>query len=123
MNQSQSYFHLRDTDAVMNIHVEFGDELPISFPIKIQPYKSMKNPLSAPEKPVVPTLFDISPRPGELALKRAPGVSQMTIGEMMLNAKKVEAILKAIVQRKKTPRRVSTSRIEKQIAFSDRWIA
>jgi hypothetical protein len=89
----------------MIIPIEFGADLPLSVPIEIQPFKSMKNPLSAQEKPFIPALFNIAHRQGERAFAHAPGAGQTSLGEMMLDAKKLEAILKAVDRRKKTATR------------------
>ena len=106
--------------AVTEIPVEFGIDLPLSLPIKIQPLKSMKKAPAIAEKPLIPALFQIaacadeakymSRLKGVLALGRTP------LSEMMLNPDKVEEILNGIAQRKKTaPRRSVYDRFYKSI--------
>lgn len=79
----------------------------------------MKKSSPVPEKPLLPALFQTDPRAGELT-RKPPAEAQTFLGEMMLDAKRLEAVLKTIVRRKKTAtRRVSADRFDKSISIND----
>jgi hypothetical protein len=75
---------------------------------------SMKNPAIPSDKSLMPALFQIAARADDpesvVELRSALATGKMPLAEMMLNAEKLEAILKAIVRRKKpAARRASGS--------------
>jgi hypothetical protein len=124
MNQRPTRFRSFAFGPDKGIPVEFGADLPLCFHIKIQPPNLMKNPMLIPEKAIVPTPFQIAARLEEPAPEKTPGSGRRHLGEMMLNAKRLEAVLKAIVRRKKTgPRRVAGSRLEKRISINEGQMA
>lgn len=74
----------------------------------------MKNPAIPSDKSLMPALFQIAARADDpesvVELRSALATGKMPLAEMMLNAEKLEAILKAIVRRKKpAARRASGS--------------
>lgn len=84
----------------------------------------MKNPMLISEKEVALTPFQIAARADELAASKTPASGRIHLGEMMLDAKRLEAILTALVRRKKTgPRRAAAGRLEKQISINEGQIA
>ena len=120
MNERQSNFQLFDSGPGTAIPVEFGAELPLLLPIKTQTPNPMKNPLIVPEKPLVPTLFQRASRAGEPTPRRASTPRQTVLGEMMLDSKRLEAILKEIVRRKKAAtRRVLADRFNKLLSLNE----
>ena len=65
----------------------------------------MKNPASTSDKSIMPALFQIAARAGDPesvpALKAALEMGKVPLTEIMLNAEKLEAVLKGIAKRKK----------------------
>jgi hypothetical protein len=89
------------------VPIHFAPDLPLCFPIKTQPL----NPMNKPEKPLVPALFQIAARIHEpesaLALKSL--MRRGALADAMLNAQKLESVLKTIARKKKNGlRRVSS---------------
>ena len=118
MNQRQSKFRSFNANPGLAIPVKFGTDLPLLLPIKIQTPDPRENPLLVPEKPLVPALFLLATADGPTL--KAPAVDRTFLGEMMLDAKRLEAVLQAIVRRKKTTtRRVSAGRFDKSISIND----
>jgi len=69
------------------------------------------NSTDATQKSLIPALFQIASRADEIqsvrALKQALASSRTPLAEMMLDAKRLEGILKALGKRKKTLRRAA----------------
>jgi hypothetical protein len=69
------------------------------------------NSIEASEKSLIPALFQIASRADEIqsirALKQALASSRTPLAEMMLDAKRVEGILKAIGKKRKAMRRAA----------------
>jgi hypothetical protein len=61
----------------------------------------MKNSMLVPEKAFIPTSFQIA------GAEENPMREKMHLGEMMLDAGRLEAVLRAIVRRKKSKRRTA----------------
>jgi hypothetical protein len=114
MNQCPSTFQSFDSRTVLVIPVEFKSDLPFSLPIKIEAPKPMKKSLLVPEKPLVPNLIENTTCVRDL--KPAPA-NQTVLGEMMLDARRLEVVLKDFVRRKKAGmRRVAAGRFNKLCA-------
>jgi hypothetical protein len=112
MNQHQGRFLSFDSNPGMTIPVDFWTDFPLVLPIKTKTKNSMKNPVPAQEKPLFPMLFQNNSYAGQRTLKRAAGNGQVELGEMMLDAKRLEAVLKGVVRRKKASvRRISAGRL------------
>lgn len=66
------------------------------------------NPTEASKKSLIPALFQIASRADDIesvgALRRALASSRTPLAEMMLDAKRLEGILKALGKRKKAVR-------------------
>jgi hypothetical protein len=62
----------------------------------------MKNPIFVPEKPLAPGLYPAAGRTIEPAPQSSPSSHRLHLGDMMLDPRRLEAVLKAIVRRKKT---------------------
>jgi hypothetical protein len=105
--------------AGIPIAIHFAHELPLYFPIKAQPLP----PMNKPEKPLVPALFQIAARIHEP--ESAPALKNLMrrgeLSDAMLDAQKLEAVLKAIVRKKKNgARHVSSG---ERLSLDDRQIA
>ncbi len=81
----------------------------------------------APEKSLIPALFQIAARADEIgsirALRNALAASSTPLHEMMLNAEKVEGILKGFGKKKKSAARRTTPRTDKRISTVDEQTA
>jgi hypothetical protein len=120
MNPRHSSFRLFNSNPGIAIPVEFETDLPLFLPIKIQMPDPMKNPLLVPEKPSVTDLFRIAPGTNELTPRRASTARQTILGEMMLDAKRLEEVLKDVVRKKKAAaRRMSTGRFNKMLSLNE----
>ena len=104
MNQRPAKFQTFASGPAVGIPTEFGADLSLCIPINIQPHKLMKNPMLISEKEVALTPFQIAARADELAASKTPASGRIHLGEMMLDAKRLEAILTALVRRKKRDR-------------------
>jgi hypothetical protein len=87
------------------IPVEFTSDFSHSITTTIEPPDFMNNP--ALEKPLLPALFQIAARADDLTRPLAKG--REALAEAMLDAKRLEAILKAIGTKKKAASRESLS--------------
>ena len=90
------------------IPVQFLSDLPRSLPIKIQPRKFMNPKDANAEKPLIPALFQIAARADELqslqslmAVRNALALDRASRAEVMLDAEKLDAVLKAASAKKK----------------------
>lgn len=85
------------------------------------------NPTEVPEKSLIPALFQIAARADDIesvrALKRALASSRTPLAEMMLDAKRVEGILKSLGKKKKAVRRIASVRLEKKLSLNGGAIA
>jgi hypothetical protein len=111
------------------IPVLFLSDSPRCFQIKIQPQKFMTPPDAHSEKPLIPALFQIAARAEELqsleslpAVRNALALDRASRAEIMLDAEKLDAVLKAVAAKKKksAPRRPSSGRFDKGISTGDR---
>lgn len=97
----------------MGIPIRFIQDLSICFPIKIQTRNFMNGPVPTFDQPLTPALFQIASRVDELesalVFKGTLAIAQIPLGEMMLDAKKFEVILKAVGRKKKSGQRASIS--------------
>ncbi len=118
--------------TVPGIAVQFPSDSPRCLPIKIQPQKLMNNPDVNSEKPLIPALFQIAARADDLqslqsllAVRNALALDRASRTEIMLDAEKLDAVLKAVATKKKKPasRRVSSGRFEKRTTVNDRSVA
>ena len=79
------------------------------------------NPTEISEKSLIPALFQIASRADDIgsvrALRRALASSRTPLAEMMLDAKRLEGILKGLGKRKKAARRAAANRPEKKLSF------
>jgi hypothetical protein len=91
----------------MLIHLSF-------LQLKFKTLNPMKNPAIPSDKSLMPALFQIAARADDpesvVELRSALATGKMPLAEMMLNAEKLEAMLKAIVRRKKPAARRASSR-------------
>ena len=98
------------------IPIQFAVDPPVHYPIKVRPYYLMTTLAFASKKPLIPALFQmaaLADDPKALpALKSALGTGRLPLHEAMLDAEKLDAVLKAIARKRKpAPRRPSTNRI------------
>jgi hypothetical protein len=95
----------RFTSSGQGISIEFGAELPMCVPVKIQSQYSMNNPSRISEKSIIPALFQIAARADDAklasALRNVLTLKESPSSEKMLDQEKLEGILKAIAKRKK----------------------
>jgi hypothetical protein len=107
------------------IPIVFLPDSPSRLQVKIQPQMSMTPPDAHSEKPLIPALFQIAARADELqsleslpALKNALAMDRAFRSEIMLDAEKLDAVLKAAAAKKKksAPRRVSAAHLDKRPA-------
>lgn len=110
--------------GAIRIPIEFSADLALSFPINLKPQIPMSNPIVPPAKPLKPTLFQIAARADEpeslSAFKNSLAARQSRLGEKMLDAGKLEAVLDAVTRRKKqAPRRMTQLRIEKRVLATE----
>lgn len=90
------------------IPIQFSADLSLSHPVKIQSAYSMNNPAYISDKPALPSLFRVAAHADEPELKNALTQGRASLAEMMLNAERLEAILKAVSKKKKSTRRLPT---------------
>jgi len=111
------------------IPVHFLFDSPRCLQIKIQPQKFMLSPDAPSDKPLIPALFQIAARAEELqsleslpAVRNALAMDLASRSEIMLDAEKLDAVLKAVAAKKKktAPRRPSPEHFDKQISTGDR---
>jgi hypothetical protein len=111
--------------SAMEVPVQFGTDLALRPQLQIQPLQPM-NPI-APEKSLIPALFQIAARAEEIgsirALRNALAASSTPLHEMMLNAEKVEGILKGFGKKKKSAARRTIARMDKRISAEDGQMA
>jgi hypothetical protein len=109
-----------------DIPAQFSADLAPRMQVNPQPQYSM-NPTEVSEKSLIPALFQIAARADDIesvrALRHALASSRTPLAEMMLDAKRVEGILKALGKRKKALRRVTSGRLEKKFSLNDGAIA
>jgi len=100
--------------SAMEIPVQFAADLALHSQLQIQPLQPM-NP-TAPEKSLIPALFQIAARADEIgsirALRNALAANRTPLHEMMLNAEKVEGILKGFGKKKKSTARRTPARMD-----------
>jgi hypothetical protein len=93
--------------AAVSIPIQFNVDVPLSYQIKIQPQNSMTHLTS--EKPLIPALFQIAALADDLyampTLKGMLATGRMPLADTMLDADKLEEVLKAIARRKKSATR------------------
>jgi hypothetical protein len=99
------------------IPIQFTEDLPLGFPIKIQSTNRMNHLQIASERPLIPALFQIAACADDVksisSLKQALSLNRMPFAEMMLDPEKIEAVLKSFSRAKKvSARRLSVSRFE-----------
>jgi hypothetical protein len=87
------------------IPIELTSDFSYSVTTTIEPSDFMNNP--ALEKPLLPALFQIAARADDLTRPLARG--REAFAEAMLDARRLEAILKAVGSKKKTAARESLS--------------
>jgi hypothetical protein len=102
----------------IKIPIEFSGDLPPEHPIKIQSNPPMAHSSVASEKPLVTALFQFAAHAEDLysmpAFGHAPTTGGNVIAERMLDAEKLEAILKALAGKKKPmARRIFARPLEK----------
>lgn len=104
---------------VTEIPIDFTIDLPLCFPIKIQPEDFMNHAIISAQRPLIPALFQIAGRADDLkalpSFKSALALGHTPLSEMMLDPEKLEEILRTVAQKKKGARRVS----EKRLSVSD----
>jgi hypothetical protein len=61
-------------------------------------------PNSTFDEPLMPSLFQLTDRVNRLSLTKSPGQDRSTLTELMLNPKRLEAILKSVGKKKKQRR-------------------
>jgi hypothetical protein len=97
----------RNRPATMGIPIEFGTDVPLYFPIKIQPQILTHIPSQTPvlERSLIPALFQIAACANDVksmsALKSALRLGQTPLAEMVLDPRRLEVILKAAASKKK----------------------
>ncbi len=88
----------------------------------------MTSPDPHSEKPLIPALFQIAARADELqsleslpAVQNALAMDRASRSEMMLDAEKLDAVLKTIAAKKKkpAPRREAARHFEKRLSAPD----
>jgi hypothetical protein len=107
--------------ATDDIYAQFSNDLTPRLQVNSQPPYSM-NPTEASEKSLIPALFQIASRADDIgsvrALRRALASSRTPLAEMMLDAKRLEGILKGLGKRKKAARRAANGRPEKKFSLN-----
>jgi hypothetical protein len=63
---------------------------------------------SAFDEPLLPSLFQLTDRADRLSVTKAGALGRFALADLMLNPKRLEAILKAAVKRKKSASRRTT---------------
>lgn len=97
----------RKQSATVGIPIEFGTDVPLYFPIKIQPQNFINIPSHAPvsERSLIPALFQIAACAHDIksvsALKSALRLGRTPLAEMVLDPRRLEAILQAAAPEKK----------------------
>lgn len=106
------------------IPIQFAPDFSPVLQVKIQPIHSM-NPTST-QKSLIPALFQIASRADDAesvrALRETLAAKKTPLAETMLDAKRLEGILKALGKKKKM-RRVSTTRFDKRLSLNGGAIA
>jgi len=108
--------------SAIGIPIDFGLDFPVWFPVKIQPRKPMNQPIQTtiPEKPLIPSLFQIAAFADDVksvsALKNALAHNRVPLPDMMLNRDRIEAVLKALLAKKKAgARRIGGTHLDKEL--------
>jgi hypothetical protein len=110
------------------IPIEFLSDFSRSLPVKIQLRKFMNAPDANSEKPLMPALFQIAARADELqslqslpAVRNALALDRASRAEIMLNAEKLDAVLKAVTAKKKksVAPRAAGGRFENRTSAND----
>jgi hypothetical protein len=93
------------------IPIQFAVDPPVHYQVKVRPYYFMTPLAFASKKPLIPALFQmaaLADDPKALpALKSALGTGQLPLHEAMLDAEKLDAVLKAIARKRKPATRRS----------------
>jgi hypothetical protein len=114
------------------VPVLFLSDSPHRLQIKIQPQKFMPASDVHSDKPLIPALFQIAARAEELqsleslpAVRNALDLDRASRAVIMLDAERLDAVLKAVAARKKksAQRRASHGHFDKRISAGDRPIA
>ena len=119
MNQCASEFRVFDLGVVTNIPIDFAADSPLFLPIKILPHQYMKNPLLTSEKPFIPALFGTVASLDDSGTETATARNRTPLGETMLDARRLEEVLKAALRKKAAGRKASVNRFEKRISIND----
>jgi hypothetical protein len=88
----------------LSIPIQFGPDLPLKFPVKIRSNNSISDSVVPPQKPLVPPLFQIVPHAVKLGFKDTLQFGHAPHTEKMLDAERLEAVLRAFVQKKNKQR-------------------
>src|SRR5215469_3124757 len=91
--------------STQRIPVQFAIDLPLHYEIKIRPQYFMTTLAIAPKRPLIPALFQmaaLASDPGTMpALKSVLERGQAHLDDAMLDAEKLDSVLRAITKKRK----------------------